>query len=488
MRRLRSLLAISAALAALAIAAPAANAGQVFLQGGDQLRFFAGDAETNIVTLDRSGDVYTITDTGAPLDATIGGCTSTGTNSATCPVAPVDSFSIELRDLNDTSTIGPGVVGEGFNLTVSGDAGNDTLNAAPNFEFGQYFGGDDNDSVIGGPNRDRVDGGDGNDTVLGGGDGDSLDGGDGSDTVLGQEGDGDTVDPGSDNDGADVLSGGPGLFDDLSFRNRDIGISVTTNGAADDGQDCPGPACEGDNVAADFERIDGTEGNDVIRLGAGTQVVLGGAGDDEIDGGAGNDDLFGDEGDDLVSGGGGHDDLSGREGADTLRGGPGDDDLQGDTFGALAADVFSGGPGLDLLDFEGAGDPLRIDLDNQPDDGRAGEGDNVRSDVEDVIGGESNDVLIGNGAANELIGGRGSDRLVGRGGADGLFGGSSGDVLVGGKASDLIEGGSGPDLLRARDGRRDQLRCGSAADRALTDRRDRAAADCERVRRGRRLR
>lgn len=481
MRRRAALLSVSAALAGLAIVAPAANAGQVFLQGGDEVRFIAGAGEANVVTLDRFGDVYTVTDTGAPLTAMFG-CTSAGANAATCPVAPVRSFSLELQDMNDTGTIGAGVAGSGFNLSVSGAEGNDTLNAGPNFEFGQYFGGDGNDAVNGGPNRDRVDGGDGDDTVLGGDNGDSLDGGDGTDTVLGQEGDGDSVDPGSQADGGDVLSGGPGIFDDISYRNRDIGVALSTNGLADDGQGCPGAACEGDNVAGDFERIDGTDGNDVIRLGAGPQTVLAGGGDDDVDGGAGDDDLFGDDGADFLGGGAGDDDLGGQDGEDRVNGGPGDDVLEGDSFGIPEPDVIAGGTGLDLADFGGTAESLRIDLDNQPDDGRAGEGDNVRRDVEDVIGGDSPDVLIGNRVANELIGGRGRDRLFGMGGADGLFGEAGADTIVGGKASDLLEGGAGPDRIRARDGKRDQLRCGSAFDTALADRVDRAAADCDRVR------
>jgi Ca2+-binding RTX toxin-like protein len=482
MRARATWLSITAACAGLAVAAPVASAGQVFLQGGDQLRFFAGDNETNIVTLDRNGDVYTVTDTGAPLTILpMGGCTSVSASQATCPVAPVTGFSIELRNLNDQATIGPGIVsGADLNLNVSADEGNDTLNAGPSFRFGNYFGGDDNDTLNGGPRSDRLGGGDGNDTLLGADGGDSLDGGNGNDNVQGQAGSGDSIDSSNQTDGADILSGGPGEFDSLDYR-RGTDTHLNVNGLPDDGGNCPGAGCEGDNISADFERLDTGDADDVVRAGSGSQVIFSADGDDDVDGQGGNDSIIADDGSDNVKGGAGDDTIRGGGDSDQYNGGSGDDTLIGDTSD-LAADSYAGGAGLDLADFANASESLRIDLDNKPDDGRAGEGDNVRKSVEDVTGGIAGDLIVGSKAANELSGGGGGDRLRGGAGADGLLGGSGADLLIGGKASDLLQGGAGPDRLKARDGRRDEVRCGSAADTAVADRTDRVAADCDKRR------
>ncbi|VVE67449.1 Bifunctional hemolysin/adenylate cyclase [Pandoraea anapnoica] len=62
-----------------------------------------------------------------------------------------------------------------------------------------------------------------------------------------------------------------------------------------------------------------------------------------------------------------------------------------------------------------------------------------------VIGGESDDVLIGNDNANVLVGGQGNDTLNGNGGWDILFGGSGNDTLTGGTGPDffVVEHASG---------------------------------------------
>jgi len=72
------------------------------------------------------------------------------------------------------------------------------------------------------------------------------------------------------------------------------------------------------------------------------------------------------------------------------------------------------------------------------DDGAAGEGDDVRSDVEDVTGGNGNDILAGNGAVNALTGGPGDDLLLLRdGGPDHGTCGSGRDSVVADPVDDL---------------------------------------------------
>ena len=181
--------------------------------------------------------------------------------------------------------------------------------------------------------------------------------------------------------------------------------------------------------------------------------------------GEGNDLLRGSHSADRVSGGGGNDFLAGYDGDDTLDGGPGDD-----TFDpAPGADDVLGGPGYDtIVYYRSAGEPVTVTLDDQADDGIAGEADNVHRDVEDVTGGDGNDLLIGNIEANVLHGdlsgdaAAGADRIDGGGGADSLFG----------------DGGN--DAMKARDGIADTVDCGSGIDTAVTDTID-LVRNCENV-------
>ena len=90
-------------------------------------------------------------------------------------------------------------------------------------------------------------------------------------------------------------------------------------------------------------------------------------------------------------------------------------------------------------------------LDDVPNDGEAGDGANVHSDVEDLSGTDGDDVLIGSAAANELDGGDGADTLDGRGGLD------------------LFTLGAGDDTALARDGLGERIVCGDGADTVTGD-------------------
>jgi hypothetical protein len=84
-------------------------------------------------------------------------------------------------------------------------------------------------------------------------------------------------------------------------------------------------------------------------------------------------------------------------------------------------------------------------------------------------------------AGLRLTGTASADRLTGRAGDDVLRGRAGPDRLSGGAGADRLDGGRGADVLRARDGRRDRVACGSGRDRAIADAADAVAADCERV-------
>ena len=88
---------------------------------------------------------------------------------------------------------------------------------------------------------------------------------------------------------------------------------------------------DGDDGLAVFAplvaRVQGGEGNDVLRTAEGADVLDGGAGDDLLDGRGGDDVVLGGLGDDSLAGGPGADGLDGGLGSDLADGGEGDDSI-----------------------------------------------------------------------------------------------------------------------------------------------------------------
>lgn len=158
--------------------------------------------------------------------------------------------------------------------------------------------------------------------------------------------------------------------------------------------------------------------------------------------------------------------LDGRTSNDTLSGLGGNDTFPEGEF-ASGRDDFSGGEGQDAVLYGSRRAGVTVDLDGVADDGAAGEGDNVRGDVEIVTSGTGSDVLIGNAAANTFDSSGGTDRMEGRGGADALF---AVDDLAGFQAADTVLGGAGNDRIDVVDDGADDVRCGTgAADSAFID-------------------
>ena len=77
---------------------------------------------------------------------------------------------------------------------------------------------------------------------------------------------------------------------------------------------------------------------------------------------------------------------------------------------------------------------------------------NTDGNIENAVGGDGADTLLGSGAANALSGYRGKDSLSGLGGADTLDGGGAADNLIGGGQNDLVLGGLGPDVMSGGSG------------------------------------
>jgi hypothetical protein len=259
--------------------------------------------------------------------------------------------------------------------------------------------------------------------------------------------------------------------------------------------------------------------------------IAGGAGSDRLqssldgqpttlDGGPGDDLLEGGTGHDLLRGGDGSDTITGGAGPDQLQGDAGDDLLSGDSNSGRFADSIDGGMGTDRIDldwgdgsYDAPDETVNVTLAGGNDDGRPGEGDDVRG-VERIVsyaggrlvGGDAAEhlevlqttgaaELVGNGGNDVLRGADGADRLDGGAGADDLDGGFGDDAIVGGPGADSIAGDRrggdcgplwckhpyGNDVIDARDGERDSVTCGAGQDSVAADPADVVADDCESV-------
>ncbi len=213
-----------------------------------------------------------------------------------------------------------------------------------------------------------------------------------------------------------------------------------------------------------------------VHAGAGNDTVSAGASTNEIDAGSGNDTVIGGAAQDVVHVGAGN---------DTVNSGAGDDVVYEDSD-ALDVDSFSGGTGRDVIDYFGVLHGVTISLNDIVDDGRPGEGDNVKSDVEDIRGGGFADTLTGDGDANVIWpidisrideveapgagivvnGGGGNDDIYGSASAtsgDRLSGGTGNDAIAAWAGDDVLNGGAGDDRLLGLDGV-DALDGGSESD------------------------
>jgi Ca2+-binding RTX toxin-like protein len=296
--------------------------------GADVLR---GDAAANVL------------DGGAGDDTLVGrGGADTLTGGEGANTASYEERATAVTVNLATGTNTDGDVLSGISRLVGG-AGDDALTGSSGADVLEGAGGADDlradagsDVLLGGEGDDRLEPGDGNDGAVDGGagtdriaydDGRSTgvtvnladagpDGGagDGNEVAVNVEGviggPGDDVLTGSDAAGSlsggggdDVLRGGSGAHafaggagtDTVTYDDRSARVTVTLGSDADDGA-----AGEGDNVAADVERLVGGGGADRLTGGPGTNVLVGGAGGDTLDGAAGVDTVQAGEGEDTI--------------------------------------------------------------------------------------------------------------------------------------------------------------------------------------------
>jgi Ca2+-binding RTX toxin-like protein len=148
---------------------------------------------------------------------------------------------------------------------------------------------------------------------------------------------------------------------------------------------------------------------------------------------------------DTINGGGGHDYLYGfanpanfddadtaTDGGDELRGQDGDDHL----FGQSGADILypgsgsnevDGGSGLDTVSYEDLSTSVRVFLHTLTAE-HGGSTDNIHS-VENVIGTQSTDTIVGDNLSNEIQALGGDDRIDGGFGFDNIDGGAGSDTV-----------------------------------------------------------
>ncbi len=293
------------------------------------------------------------------------------------------------------------------------------------------FGDSDSEAIIGSSQRDDIDGGNGND---------SFDGGLGNDVLLGGPGN-------------DFIDGGGGTADVADYREKTTAVAVTLNGAISASVTVGGVA---EDLVRNVEHIYGGSGSDVLSGDALGNLLNGFFGNDILRGGAGKDALFGSAGIDMadyrdkaaavvvtLNGGGQANVTVGGLQEDVisnieiLYGGSVADTFTGDGFANLfrgggGADLINGGAGQDAIDFRDKAAAVVLTLNGAvvvtATIGGAAE-DQFRN-IEDVLGGTANDILVGDGLANQLFGNGGNDTLRGGLGIDTLTGGAGADLFV----------------------------------------------------------
>ncbi|NER50034.1 MAG: calcium-binding protein, partial [Symploca sp. SIO1A3] len=302
----------------------------------------------------------------------------------------------------------------------------------------EFSGGSGNDQLSGGEGNDVINGDSGDDRLFGGGGDDLLSGASGNDVIFA-------------GDGNDSVSGG-------------------------DNTNNPEDKLSGDQLF-------GEAGNDTIDGGAGNDFIKGGTGNDQLYGDsdnsqAGQDIILGGEDNDELYGLAGNDTLTGGDGLDSLYGGIGDDELLGNASndflkGEEGNDRISGEAGEDTVSYNNSPDGVIVNIDENQGYTNAGGETNLEplftinaaeaedgfgtkdtfsftttrviydeatetiseqqvfvfGSLENIIGSEFNDILIGNNQNNRIEASTGDDLLIGNGGDDYLDGGDNIDTV-----------------------------------------------------------
>ncbi|WP_183094713.1 calcium-binding protein [Nocardioides stalactiti] len=164
--------------------------------------------------------------------------------------------------------------------------------------------------------------------------------------------------------------------------------------------------------------------------------------------------ITGTPGDDVLTGTSGNDVICGLGGNDLLRGLAGDDELvAGDGNDTIwpgrGSNTVNGGTGTDAVRYDDlATGSVEVRL-------SAGSVTGAVTDtvvrVENVVGTDRADRLVGSAGPNRLEGLGGNDVIVGRGDSDRLLGAEGNDVIQPGIQDDVADGGDGRDTISFSD-------------------------------------
>ena len=171
-----------------------------------------------------------------------------------------------------------------------------------------------------------------------------------------------------------------------------------------------------------------------IAYGTDIENAVGGAGNDQLIGNDLNNDLYGGDGADLIYGTAGDAHIWGELGDDMF-------------FGGAGNDVLDGGDGTDTAAFWDAASGVTVNLAVSGVQDTGGADTDTLSDVENLVGTDFDDLLIGDGGNNILAGRAGNDELYGGSGNDVLDGGAGNDQVIGGAGNDLVYGEAGNDTF-----------------------------------------
>ncbi|MEO0717263.1 MAG: PA14 domain-containing protein, partial [Pseudomonadota bacterium] len=159
------------------------------------------------------------------------------------------------------------------------------------------------------------------------------------------------------------------------------------------------------------ENLIGSDHGDVLTGNAADNEITGGAGDDMIDGGDGND---------TAVVGGAFEDAG----------------FSIDDAGRLVVETQDGSDTIENIE------TLRFE------DQSVSVADIIEvTTAEAVVGGDGDELIVGDAQANSIDGAGGADRIFGGAGDDDIDGGAGDDFIVGGEGSDAIDGGEGVDTV-----------------------------------------
>ena len=277
---------------------------------------------------------------------------------------------------------------------------------------------------------------------------------------------------------------GAGLVITLDLGDGDDSVDLSSLPADGDGG---GVVSSDIRVGAGADTVTGSPLIDIVDPGTGADTIATGADRDivrAVDGGP--------DGPDRIDLGAGTDDSITYEAATgpvsiTVDDGP-NDGASGEGDDVSGAEIITGGPADDVITAPAVAEVSPISGYAIVIDGGQGADLIIGGPGPDVIDGDSSDgpgfgadVIDGAGGDDLIRGLNGNDRLGGGSGRDTVNGGAGGDRIKGNAGGDTLLGEAGGDTLLAAGGGRDGVSCGGGDDDARVDRRDRVSG-CEHVR------